>query len=182
MLRRDVERHLGEEQVRPDARRGAHARLGQHRLHEHDGELLGAHPVQRKVRRRVDEAFVDRVGVDVLGRHVAQVDRVDVGRHLHVALHARARHDVAHALGDLEHAAAAGQAERLHRRRDGQADGLLRAVGIGHHEVRRQRVEPAVDTLDARVEALQVNAHVRAPFHHRSPPRATLTKTFVRTV
>ena len=173
VLRRDVERYLGEEQVRTDARGGADARVGQHRVHEHDGELLRPHPVQRKVRCRVDEALVDGVRVDVLRRHVAQVDRVDVGRHLHVALHARTCHDVVHALGNLEHAAAARQAERLHRRRDGQADGLLRAVGIGHDEVRLQRVEPAIDALDAGVEALQVDAHVRALLRHRrllAPP------------
>ena len=178
VLRRDVERHFRQEQVRPDPCRGAHARLGQHRLHEHDGELPGARPVQRQVRRRIDEAFVDGIGMDVLGRHEAQVDGVDVGRRLHVALHARLRHDVVHALGDLEHAATAGQAERLHGRRDGQADGLLRAVGIGHDEVRRQRVQPAVDAFDAGVEALQIYAHVRA-LHRADPSPVQLAHLFV---
>ena len=72
----------------------------------------------------------------------------------------------------------ANQAERLHGRRDGQADGLLRAVGIGHDEVRRQRVQPAVDAFDAGVEALQIYAHVRA-LHRADPFPVQLAHLFV---
>ena len=182
VLRRNVERHLRQKEVRPDAGCGDHPRFGTHRAHEHARELARAHAVERKVGRRVDEAFVYGVRMDVLGRDVAQVDGVDVGRHLHVAPHARTGHDVVGACGDVEHAATPRQPEGLQSRRDGQADGLLRAVGIGHHEVGGEGVKPAVGALDARVEAFQVDAQVRALLGHAASLPSPITGTLVRIV
>ena len=160
VLCRDVEGDLGEVEVGSDATACGDARGGEHVGADALAELARRASVEREVVSHVHEDLVDGVDVDVLRREVLEVDAVDVGGALHVERHARRRHDVVEILGDLEHAAAVAHAERLHRRRDGQADGLFAALGIGDHEARGHGVEAALDALDARVEALEVDAEV----------------------
>ena len=174
MLGRDVERDLGKEQVGPDTGGGADVLLGAHRIYEHHRETLGVDPVEGKIGRDIDEALVDGVGIDVFRGNVAQVDAVNVGRDLHVEPHARRRHDVVDRLGNLKDATAVADAERLHGGRNGQADGLLGALGVGHDEVRRERVEPAGGALDAGIKRLEVDTYIDVPrldcAFHPSPP------------
>ena len=115
-----------------------------------------------QVGRQVYEALVDGVHVDILRADRAQVYPHYLGRAAHVEGHARFRYGEIEALGYLEQAAAAGDAERLQRRRYRQADRLLAALRVGHHELRRERVEPALDAFHTGVEALQIDAAIYA--------------------
>ncbi len=75
-LRRDVQRHLGQKQVRADPRGCVDARFGEHGVHEHAGERPRVGAVEGQVGRGVDEAFVYGVRMQVVGGHVAQVGAV----------------------------------------------------------------------------------------------------------
>ena len=66
VLGRDVEGDLGEEEVGPDAGRGADARLAANELDELYGEFARSLAVECQVGPNVDEDLVDRVDVDVL--------------------------------------------------------------------------------------------------------------------
>ena len=98
--------------------------------------------------------------MNVLRAHVFQIDTVDFRRHLHVVLHARYGLDVVDAVGNLEQAAAVVYPEVLHGLRDGEADGRAPARFVGNDQVGGERVEPAVDALDASVKRLKVDADI----------------------
>ena len=105
--------------------------------------------------------------MDVVLAEVAQVDGIDVRRVLDVLGHARRCHDVVEGFGYLEDAGASRHAARLQRRRNGQANRLACAFGVGYDEVRRHGVEPTLDAFHRCVERLQVyaqvlSAHLRA--------------------
>ena len=170
VLRLDIERDFAEEEVGADARRRADSRCIVDTVDGLDGDLLRRALVERKVGGDIDEALVDRVDVNVLRRKHLQVDAVNLGRDLHVALHARLGLNVLDVLWDLEDAAAPGDAELLQRRRDGEADGRVAAVGIGDHQVRVEGVEPAVDALHGGVERFEVDAEVRPSRVHGVAP------------
>ena len=68
-------------------------------------------------------------------------------------------------LHHLEEAGAAGDPVRLERRRDRQADGLLRAARVRHHQMRVQGVKTPVHALHGGVERLQVDGDVCTGFH-----------------
>ena len=181
VLGRDVECHLRQEQVGPDARRGADARAGAHGVHQPSREAARREAVEGEIRRRVDETLVDRVDVHVLGADEFEVDAVDLGGYLHVVTHARLCHDVVDTGRYLEDAAPVAYAELLHGGRDGQADGRGPAVRIGYHEVRREGVAAAVGAFHARVERLQVDADVGALRTSHGPSvRTYVSRTSVR--
>ena len=56
---------------------------------------MGRHAVEREIVRQVDENLVDGIDVDVLGRHILEIDLVDAGAVLDVGRHAGRRNDVA---------------------------------------------------------------------------------------
>ena len=186
VLGQDVERHLGEEEVGSHAGRGADAGLGPDDVHEHGGKPPGREAVEREVGARIDEALVDRVDVDVLLGNEPEVDAVDLGRHLHIAAHARPHRPIADLRRELEEARPARDAQPLDGRREGEADGAVATAGVCHHEVGGERVDAEVRALHRRIEALEVYAEigaftwayayrVRGAFplagpSHRSPP------------
>ena len=160
VLGRDVEGDLGQKEVGPHARRGTDAGLAPHELDEVGRQLAGRLAIAREVGGHVDEALVDGVDMDVLGREEPQVESVDLRGDLHVAPHARRGHLVVYAVGNLEDAAAVAHPERLHGRGDGEADGGGPARGVSHYEPALEGVVPSVDALDRGVEALEVDAEV----------------------
>ena len=173
-LRLDVEGHLRQKEVRAYARRCGDARFLHYFRPEKFGKLPWRHVIQAKVRRRVDEALVDAVHVHVIRGYVSHVDRVNLSRDPHIPPHPRRRHGVLDASGNLEHAAAVLDPKDLHRWRYGQTYCARPPVGVGHHQVLEEGVEPAVGTLDAGIEALQVDAQVALLLalrnHSRPPP------------
>ena len=95
MLGHNVHGGLGQIQVGADARRGRDAG-GVKDLPDHGGhQLVGRHAVEREIVRQVDENLVDGIDVDVLGRHILEIDLVDAGAVLDVGRHAGRRNDVA---------------------------------------------------------------------------------------
>ena len=98
--------------------------------------------------------------MNVLRTHVFQIDAVDFRRHLHVVLHARYGLDAVDAVGNLEQTAAVVYPEVLHSLCDGEADGRAPARFVGNDQVGGERVESAVDALDASVKRLEVDADI----------------------
>ena len=72
----------------------------------------------------------------------------------------------ADALDHLEQTRPTRQSIGFQRRGDSQADGLLRARGIGHNQMRGQRVETPLHTLDRGVERLEVDGYIGAALRH----------------
>ena len=98
--------------------------------------------------------------MNVLRTDVFQVDTVDLRRHLHVVLHARYSLDVVDAVGNLEQATAVMDSEVFHGLGNGEADGRAPARFVGNDQVGGERIEPAVDALDASVKRLEVDADI----------------------
>lgn len=98
--------------------------------------------------------------MNILRADVFQVDTVDLRRHLHVVLHARYGLDVVDAVGNLEQATAVMDSEVLHGLCDGEADGRAPARFVGNDQVGGERVEPAVNALNASVKRLEVDADI----------------------
>ena len=84
--------------------------------------------------------------MDVLRRHVAQVDGIDLRGDALILRHARHGHDIVdfcmvlglvqpYGLLCLEQPRAAGYADGLQGGRHGQADGLLCPAGIRHQQI-----------------------------------------------
>ena len=96
----------------------------------------------------------------VLGADVFQIDTVNLRRHLHVVLHARYGLDVVDAVGNFEQTAAIVYPQVLHGLCDGETDGRAPARFVGNDQVGGERVEPAVNALDASVERLKVDADI----------------------
>ena len=70
-----------------------------------------------------------------------------------------------HGADDLEEARASADAVRLEGGGDGEADRLARAALVCNHEMRRQRVQPALDTFDRGIERFEVDGDIRALLH-----------------
>ena len=135
VLGRYIQRHLGKVQVAAQPAGGGDARVLQDGLAYSLAQLAGAAFVEAQVAGYVQEGFVDGVDVYVVFRNEAQHGLVDACRIAYVQGHARRRHDVFHALGDLEDPAAVAHALRLERGRDRKADGLVAAFRVGHHQI-----------------------------------------------
>ena len=58
------------------------------------------------------------------------------------------------------------QPVRLQRRRDGQADGLIRAGLIRHHQMRGQRIQTPLPAFHGGVERLEIDRDACACRHH----------------
>ena len=74
--------------------------------------------------------------------------------------------DFAQSLHDFEEACAASDAVGFECWRDGEADGLLGARGVGHHEVGGERIEPTFGALDGGIERFEVDGDICAHAGH----------------
>ena len=144
----DVQRDLGQIQVRTDPAGGTHPDASGHLVHQEQRHLFRRLPVPLQIARNVQKGLVDGIDVDVLRGDVSDIDAVDLRRVIDVLLHPWRRHDVIDPLGDLEDAAAVAHAQRLHGRRDRQTDGLFRARRIRHDQIRGHGIQAPFDTLD----------------------------------
>ena len=116
-LGRDVQRNLGQEQVRTNAGGGAYARLGPHRIHQHYRHFFGRPFIHFQVRRDIDKAFVNGIDMDVFGRDIAQINPVNLDRYLHILFHAGRGGDVFDPTRDFKDPATIANPQGLHRRR-----------------------------------------------------------------
>ena len=76
------------------------------------------------------------------------------------------RVDFGDRLDHFEQAGPAADAVGLQGRGDRQADGLVRARGIRHHQMRIQGIQAPVHALHGGIEGLQVDGYVDAVFHY----------------
>ena len=68
-------------------------------------------------------------------------------------------------LHHFEQARSSGDAAGFQRRRDSEADRLIRPGLVGHHKICRQRVELPVGALRRGIKGLQVNGDVGTGGH-----------------
>ena len=96
--------------------------------------------------------------MDVLRRHIFQIDGVDPGGIVDIQGHSGRGGDVFYALWDLEHPAAVLYAQGFQRRRYRKTDGLLRPAGVCYHKLCFHGVQPPLHTLHRGVEGLKIYA------------------------
>ena len=176
MLRHHVHRNLAQVKVRADpARRGDSRRrknILDNRLHQLAGGLL----IQLQVFRQVQEAFVDGIGMDIVGTHILEVDIVDLRGILHVLRHLRFRNQeldllartplhLANLLIHFEKAGAPRNPVGLEGGRHREANRLLGAALVGHYELCLERVQTTEDTFHRGKERLEVNGCVSTRLH-----------------
>ena len=92
----DIHRHLAEIEVAADAGGSGNAGFLQHLQDHLHGKFPRGKAVAGKIIGGVDEHLIDGIDVDILRRHVTQIDLVDAGAVLQVAGHAGRRHNVIH--------------------------------------------------------------------------------------
>ena len=145
MLGHHVHGDLAEIQVCADAACSRNPCRGEHvlnnGLHQFPRRLL----IQLQVFRQVQEAFINRIGVDIFGADVLQVYIVDLRGILHVLGHlgfcnqefhllAGAPFHLADLLVHLEKPRPPGNPVGFQRRRHRKANGLFGAALVGHHK------------------------------------------------
>ena len=194
LLGHNVHRHLGEIQIRSDAHGRGDPGDFQH-LPDHGAghdmgradalvpRLLG---IPGKIAGAIDKSLVDAVDVDVLRRHMVQVDREDQRGDALILRHA-GRRDIELGLGAVgrvvepdrllgfEEAGPGGDADRLQRRRDGQADRLIRAGLVRHQQPGPERIESPRNALHRGIVAFEIDADITALFRRACHVSATLS-------
>ena len=114
--------------------------------------------------------------MNILGAHVLQVNVVDLRGILHVLRHLRFRNQefdllaraalhLAQLLVHLEKTRSSRNPVSLQGRRHREANRLLGAALVGHHELRLERVQTPEDTFHRGKERLQVYGCVSPIFH-----------------
>ena len=176
MLRHHVHRNLAKVQVRADSTRRRNSRSRENildnRLHQFAGRLL----IKFQIPRQVQKTFVDGIRVNILGAHILQVNIVDLRGIFHVLRHLRLRDRelnlfactplyIAHLLVHLEKSRTPRNPVGLERGRHRQANRLLGAAFVGHHQLRLKRVKPPEDTFHRGKERLEVYGCISAGRH-----------------
>ena len=121
-LGRDVQRNLGQEQVRTNAGGGAYARLSPHRIHQHYRYFFGRPLIHFQVRRDIDKTFVNGIDMDIFGRNIAQINPVNLSGYLHILFHAGHGGDVFDPMRDFKDPATITNPQGLHCRCYRQTD------------------------------------------------------------
>ena len=79
VLGNDVHSHLAEVEVGADARRGSDTRLAQYMSNHTSCQLVCCHLVCSQIVGHIHKDFIDRIDMNVLGRHILHVDAVNTG-------------------------------------------------------------------------------------------------------
>ena len=114
--------------------------------------------------------------MNILGAHILQINIVDLRGIFHVLRHlrlrdrelnlfARASLYIAHLLIHLEKSRTPRNPVSLERRRHREANRLLGAAFVGHHQLRLQRVKTTEDTFHRGKERLEVYGCISAGRH-----------------
>ena len=77
-LGRNIQRNLGQEQVRAYTGGGAYTRFIPHCIHQHYRHFFGRTLIHFQVRCDIDKAFVNGIDMDVFGRNIAQINPVNL--------------------------------------------------------------------------------------------------------
>ena len=173
---------VGRQAVHPQVLRGAYEHLvdgigvdvvGRDVPHVDGEDVLADLHVPRHSRRRNDVAKFQR-GVRSQFRGIARLAHEAAVRRVPQPHGVR----LTHLLHDLEEPRPSGDAAGLQRRRDRQADGLLRSGLVRNNKVGRQRVKPPVRALHRGVEGLEVYGYVCSVGHGRGRCSLFREKTY----
>ena len=74
--------------------------------------------------------------------------------------------EILHLADHFEETGPAGDAEGLQRRRDRQADGLVRPAFVSHHQAGIQRIQPPFHTFHRGIERLQIDGSIDPLLFH----------------
>ena len=99
--------------------------------------------------------------------HILEIDAVNLGRHVQIALHpgrgndevdllAGQCFDFPQALLDFKQPRPAGDAPGFQGGRHGETDGLFRAAQVRHYKVGGEGIEAPLNTFDAGVKRFQI--------------------------
>ena len=97
--------------------------------------------------------------MDVISADLLEIERIDVGRHFHIAPHTGRRYEVANIVGNFEQAATIFDAKLFHGRCDSQTNGGLSALVVGHHQVARHGIQSAVNTFNTGVKRFEIDTY-----------------------
>ena len=178
---RDIHAYFGKVQVRPDPDGGCNAGLlqdGPDHGHGHDVRRMDAlparfGPVKVKVGRAVDEGFIYRVNMNILGSRIAQENRIDFCRDLLIERHTGRGYDVIDPAPGPEfivpdrpfrfkQAGAGRHADRLERGGDGETDRLVGAGRVRDKEPDLQRVQTPGDSFHRSIVGLHIHSYKTA--------------------
>ena len=185
---------LAQVQIGSDPSGGCDAGFLKHFSDHHGGKFLRRHSAGFQIRRRIHEHLVNGVHMDILRRHMPQVNLVDARAVVHIQRHARRRSekihlpvrmrfqffrqpglsgktasgckpappciDFIHFLNRFKQSGASRHTQRLQWRRYRQADCLFRTGGISHHQMRFQRIQPALHAFHRRIKGFQVDGNI----------------------
>ena len=101
MLRANVHGDLGQIQIRPNARRSGDTGRLQNVEDDFPGKFTGRQMVGLQVAGGVDEHLIDAVWVDVLRRHMLEVNTVDAGAPVNIVGHPGWSHDIVEGQGRI---------------------------------------------------------------------------------
>ena len=101
MLRANVHGDLGQIQIRPNARRSSDTGRLQNVEDDFPGKFTGRQMVGLQVAGGVDEHLIDAVWVDVLRRHMLEVNTVDAGAPVNIVGHPGWSHDIVEGQGRI---------------------------------------------------------------------------------
>ena len=96
LLCHNVHCNLGKIQIGSDTNRGGNSRCRQHVADEHTCKLMPCHSSGFEIARCINEHFINRVNVDILGGYVLEIDLIDPRAVLHIVRHTRRRNDIGH--------------------------------------------------------------------------------------
>ena len=97
----DVHGDLGQIQIRPNARRSGDTGRLQNVEDDFPGKFTGRQMVGLQVAGGVDEHLIDAVWVDVLRRHMLEVNTVDAGAPVNIVGHPGWSHDIVEGQGRI---------------------------------------------------------------------------------
>ena len=121
-------------------------------LHNPLAQFLGGHAIEVQILRHIHEGLIHGIHVDILLRDVLQIDAINLRGIIQVLLHPRRRHNIINALRNLEDATAVMDTKCLHRRRDCQANGLIRSCWICNNQPCGHRIQSPLRALHRGIE------------------------------
>ena len=166
MLCCNVQRNLGEVEVRPDTRCCGNMKAICDFIHQMLGERHCVHVLRCQIIGHVEERFVDRIHVNIPWVKVIQIQRVDIRCVFNVQSHAGRGDLVLDIAGDLRQPTAVSYALCLHRWSNRKTQGIFPACEICNDEICLEGIIPTLGTFDRCVKALHVYAEVSSCFCH----------------
>ena len=166
MFCHNIERHFAQIEIGSDPGGCRDARLSKDILYHFRRKFSRCHVVCPQIMCDIHKHLVDRIDMNILRRHITQIEIVNSGAVIHVERHARRcdlisqplfrmpRIHFFYFLYDLKEPRSSRNAIGFQGRRYRQTDCLFRALGVCHHKVGRKRIQPTFHALYRCIERL----------------------------